>query len=124
MDGDPDLLASDGAFVDLSDWRKTDVSGPDALSWLDRYVTAAVADLAPGRARQALLLSAQGGLRAEFTVAVAGSSVLLLQDPGQNPPVHELLGPYIGLCRPSAESRRPGQFPGRAIADVRSPAET
>ncbi|HXF56505.1 MAG TPA: hypothetical protein VNO34_02825 [Actinomycetota bacterium] len=89
-----ELLAAGKAFVDLSSWRKVGVSGTEALSWLQDLVTADLRDLAPGRARQALLLSPTGRVRAAFTVAVPGGSVLLLQDPAQ-PSVGDLLAPYV-----------------------------
>jgi folate-binding protein YgfZ len=83
------------AFADLSDWRKIEVPGGDAIDWLNDLVTADVRGLAPGTARRSLLLSRTGGVRAEFTVAAFGGDILLLQDPRQPSSVTDLLSPYV-----------------------------
>ena len=88
-----DLTAAK-AFADLSDWRKISVTGRDALEWLDELVTANVTSLSPGRSQRCLLLDDGGGLQADFTVAVQGSSIVLLQDPAQPRSVDELLSGY------------------------------
>lgn len=92
---DVELLNHGEAFADLSDWRKIAVSGADALTWLNDLVTADLSDLAPGRARGALLLSPTGRVRAQFTVAMPDGSVLLLQDPAQPEPIDGLLARYV-----------------------------
>src|SRR6266581_3484293 len=71
------------AFADLGDWRKICVTGRDSLEWLDELLTARVSALSPG-----------GGLRADVTVAVQGSSVVVLQDPAQLRPIDDLLSFY------------------------------
>jgi len=93
------------------------VEGADALRWLDALLTADLEDLAPGRARRALLLSPTGGVRAAVTVARPEGSVLLLQDPVQARPVLELLAPYV-LSSDVRLQDRTGElallaFPGR-----------
>jgi glycine cleavage system aminomethyltransferase T len=93
--GGVEALAAGRAFVDLSAWRKVGVSGGDAIRWLDRLVTADLADLGPGRARQALLLSPSGGVLAAITVAVVGGSVLLVQDPREPRPALDLLSSLV-----------------------------
>jgi tRNA-modifying protein YgfZ len=89
------LLASGGAFVDLSHWWKIAVTGADAFSWLGDLISADTDDLTPGRARRSLLLSPTGRIRAEFTVAASGESVLLLQDPIQPGRIDRILAPYV-----------------------------
>lgn len=79
------------AFADLSDWRKIGVTGRDALEWLNLLVTGDVSSLRPGRSQRCLLLDDSGGLRADVTVAVQGSSLIVLQDPAQLRPVDDLL---------------------------------
>ena len=79
------------AFADLADWRKIYVTGRDSLQWLDEFLTARVSALSPGRAQRCLLLDDSGGLRADVTVAVQGSSVVVLQDPAQLRPIDDLL---------------------------------
>ncbi|HXL40982.1 MAG TPA: hypothetical protein VN986_00460, partial [Actinomycetota bacterium] len=82
------------AFADLADWRKISVTGRDSLQWLDELLTAPVSALSPGRAQRCLLLDDSGGLRADVTVAVQGSSVVVLQDPAQLRPIDDLLSSY------------------------------
>src|SRR5438552_7836431 len=90
-----ELLAQGKAFVDLSYWRKVAVTGADALTWLNDLVSNDLSDLAPGRAKQALLLSPTGRIRAMFTVAVPASTILLIQDPSQPAPVEDILSRYV-----------------------------
>jgi folate-binding protein YgfZ len=90
-----EALEAGTAFVDLSSWRKVGVAGSEALSWLNDLVSADIDDIGPGRARRALLLSPTGGVRAEFTVAVHGGSILLIQDPAQPRSILDLLAPYV-----------------------------
>jgi folate-binding protein YgfZ len=88
-------IASGAAFVDLSSWTKIAVSGADARTWLNDLVSADVANLRSGEARRSLLLSPTGRIRAEFTVAVQGDAVVLIQDPAQPKSVKDLLAPYV-----------------------------
>jgi folate-binding protein YgfZ len=115
-----DRLAAGDAFVRLSSWRKIEVTGPDAVEWLDDLVTADLSDLGPGRARRSLLLSPTGRIRAEFTVALPGRSIVLLQDPSQQASVLDLLSPYVLSSDVGVEDRT-GEievfaFPGRSEA--------
>jgi folate-binding protein YgfZ len=89
------LLASGRAFVDLSFWRKIEVSGADAGAWLQDLASADLTDLEHGRSRPSLLLSPTGRVRAAFTVARTGGGWLLVQDPEQARAVDALLAPYV-----------------------------
>jgi glycine cleavage system aminomethyltransferase T len=73
-------LESGRAFVDLSSWRKIDISGRDALTWLSHIGSADVTGLAPGGSRATRLRSDQG-IGLDITVALAGANVLVIQDP-------------------------------------------
>lgn len=114
------LLEVGKAFADLSYWRKVAVWGADALAWLDDLVTADISDLAPGRARHALLLTPTGGIRASFTVGAPGGTLLLIQDPSQPGPIEQLLGPYVLSSDVTLEDRTTAlaifAFPGRREA--------
>ncbi|MGH2636389.1 MAG: YgfZ/GcvT domain-containing protein [Actinomycetota bacterium] len=90
-----ELLASGAAFVDASSRRTVAVSGAQALGWLNDLASAALEDLTPGRSRRSLLLSPTGAVRAEFTVAMVGDDLLLIQDPRQPRPIETLLAPYV-----------------------------
>jgi folate-binding protein YgfZ len=83
------------AFVDLSAWRKTGVTGADSIAWLDDLLTADLSALGTNRAQRALLLTPTGSIRADVTVAIPGSSVVLFQDPAQPQPIDRLLAPYV-----------------------------
>jgi folate-binding protein YgfZ len=91
-----DALDEGRAFVDLSAWRKVEVSGDDAWHWLDDLLTADLSALEPGAAAHALLLGPTGRIRADVTVArTVAVRILLLQDPAQPDPVDRLLAPYV-----------------------------
>jgi folate-binding protein YgfZ len=90
-----DALGTGEAFVDLSAWRKVAVEGDDARGWLNDLLTADLSHLRPGSASRSLLLSATGRIRADVTVALIDAGFLLVQDPSQPRPIHELLAPYV-----------------------------
>lgn len=104
-------------FVDLSAWRAIAVSGTDAFGWLNDLVSADIDDVAPGRARRALLLGPTGGVLASFTVAVPGGSLVLVQDPLEPRPIDRLLAPYVLSSDVQIEDRTGGfaifAFPDR-----------
>lgn len=120
MDGDDavDALRSGKAFVDLSFWRKIALSGADAFGWLNDLVSADISYLGPNRARRALLLSPTGRIRAEFTIAVPGGNLVLLQDPSQPVAIDALLAPYVLSSDVELEDRTDDlalfAFPGRS----------
>ena len=89
------ILARMDVFADLSSWRKIGVGGADAIEWLNDLLTADLSDIGPNGAARALLLSPTGRIRADVTVAAAGGSVLLLQDPIQPDAIDHLLTPYV-----------------------------
>ncbi|HEX9235459.1 MAG TPA: hypothetical protein VF972_04200 [Actinomycetota bacterium] len=95
-DDDRDPLGAGKAFADLSFWRKIEVAGRDAFEWLNDLVSADLDGLEPGTARQSLLLSPTGRIRAAFAVTRLQPDVLLLiQDPTQPRPIDGLLEPYV-----------------------------
>jgi folate-binding protein YgfZ len=119
-EGTSALLAAGEAFVDLSFWRKIAVSGGGALEWLGNIISADISDLGPNRATRSLLLSPTGRVRADFTVAVPGGSLVLVQDPSQPQSIETLLAPYV-LSSDVDLSDRTGDhalfaFPGRTDA--------
>ena len=60
-------MASGCALLDLSPFTKIDVSGPDALGFLDRLATARI-DVEVGRCVYSLMLNARGGIEADVTI--------------------------------------------------------
>jgi glycine cleavage system aminomethyltransferase T len=111
-------LETSKAFVDLSSWRKVDVSGAGALEWLSQLGSADVTDLAPGRARRTVLLE-EGGLRTEATVSLAGPSILVLQDSAANPSAVDILTAATGsgavAIRDRSEALSLFSFPGATV---------
>ncbi len=83
------------AFVDRARFRKIEVTGVDAGTWLNDLVTAGVEGLSAGEARPSLLLTPTGRIRADFHVVRTGAGYLLLQDPSQPRAVDDLLSPYV-----------------------------
>lgn len=84
-----------GTFVDLTTWRKTVVSGSDALGWLGDLLTADLTAIGPGTTTRSFLLSPTGRIRADVTVGVRNAELLMLQDPAQPRAIAELLAPYV-----------------------------
>lgn len=115
-----DSIAAGKAFSDISHLRKIGVTGTDALDWLDELLTGDVASLGPGRSAACLFLDDAGGLRACVTVAVSGSSVLVLQDRAQPRSVMDLLSIYTEGSDVELEDRSESlaifSFPGRHAA--------
>ena len=83
------------AFTDASSFRKVEVHGSEALSWLHDLVTSDVGSLLPGGSQRALLLTPTGRIRADFNVSRTDDQLLLLQDDVQPNPIDQLLSPYV-----------------------------
>ncbi|WP_129841775.1 glycine cleavage T C-terminal barrel domain-containing protein [Streptomyces sp. RFCAC02] len=69
-------------FVDLSHRAVVTVSGPDRLSWLHLLLTQHVADLAPGHATEALILSPKGHIEHALYLVDDGETVWAHTEPG------------------------------------------
>lgn len=76
-------LAAGTAGVDLSHRPVFAVSGADRLSWLHAITSAGFADLAPGAATVAYLLSAQGHINHVFGGADDGETFWAHTEPGR-----------------------------------------
>lgn len=90
-----DALDRGIAFAELPGWRTIGVGGADARAWLHDLVTADVEGIPDGRTRRSLLLSPTGRIRADFHVAAAHGSFLLLQAPDQPESIDALLARYV-----------------------------
>jgi folate-binding protein YgfZ len=88
-------LDEERAFADRSSYRKLQVQGGDARSWLNDLLTAGLADLGEGHARRSLLLSPTGYIRADVSVVATADAFILLQDPAQPRAIGDLLAPYV-----------------------------
>jgi glycine cleavage system aminomethyltransferase T len=116
----PQVTMTAKTFADLAAWRKISVTGPDAIVWLNELVTADVTSLRPGSSQRCLLLDDAGGLRADFTAAVPGASLVLVQDPAQPRNIMDLLSFYTEGSDVELEDRSDGlsilAFPTRPAA--------
>jgi len=114
------MLSSGRAFADLSSWRKVDVSGTEALTWLNELVAERVTGLVPGQGLPAVSLRSTQGPLASFTIAVAGGNVLLIQEPSQSCFVMDLLSGEVEGSDVVLDDRTEDlalfAFPGRAVA--------
>ncbi|MFF7728634.1 YgfZ/GcvT domain-containing protein [Streptomyces sp. NPDC008001] len=75
-------LAGGTGFVDLSHRGVVTVTGPDRLSWLHLLLTQHVSDLPPGRATEALILSAHGHIEHALSLVDDGETVWAHVEPG------------------------------------------
>ncbi|HZG02715.1 MAG TPA: folate-binding protein [Streptomyces sp.] len=75
-------LADGGGLVDLSHRGVVTVSGEDRLSWLHLLITQHVSELEPGRATEALILSAHGHIEHALYLVDDGTTVWMHVEPG------------------------------------------
>ncbi|MFC8270270.1 YgfZ/GcvT domain-containing protein [Streptomyces cinereoruber] len=75
-------LSSGKGFVDLSHRGVVAVSGDDRLSWLHLLLTQYMTDLPPGRATEALILSANGHIEHALYLVDDGETVWAHVEPG------------------------------------------
>ncbi|MEV4942274.1 YgfZ/GcvT domain-containing protein [Streptomyces zaomyceticus] len=75
-------LAGGHGFVDLSHRGVVAVTGDDRLSWLHLLVTQHMTDLPPGRATEALILSANGHIEHALYLVDDGETVWAHVEPG------------------------------------------
>ncbi|WP_059005804.1 CAF17-like 4Fe-4S cluster assembly/insertion protein YgfZ [Streptomyces specialis] len=75
-------LARGEGLVDLSHRDVVTVSGPDRLSWLHLLLTQHVAELAPGRATESLILSAKGHIEHVLYLVDDGETTWIHTEPG------------------------------------------
>ncbi|MFK0293399.1 YgfZ/GcvT domain-containing protein [Streptomyces sp. NPDC090442] len=76
-------LADGSGFVDLSHRGVVTVSGPERLSWLHLLLTQHVSELPPGRATEALILSAHGHVEHALYLVDDGETTWLHTEPGK-----------------------------------------
>ncbi|MGW3246931.1 CAF17-like 4Fe-4S cluster assembly/insertion protein YgfZ [Streptomyces sp. NPDC001070] len=75
-------LASGDGFVDLSHRGVVAVTGQDRLAWLHLLLTQHVSDLPPGRAAEALILSAHGHIEHALYLVDDGTTTWMHVEPG------------------------------------------
>ncbi|GGZ09483.1 folate-binding protein [Streptomyces nitrosporeus] len=75
-------LADGSGLVDLSHRGVVTVTGDDRLTWLHLLLTQHVSDLEPGRATEALILSANGHIEHALYLVDDGATVWMHVEPG------------------------------------------
>lgn len=75
-------LADGTGFVDLSHRGVVAVTGQDRLAWLHLLLTQHVSDLPPGRATEALILSAHGHIEHALYLVDDGTTTWMHVEPG------------------------------------------
>ncbi len=75
-------LAAGAAEVDLSHRPVLRVAGPDRLTWLHSLTSQSLADLQPGMAAEALVLTPQGHVEHHLQLVDDGEAVLAHVEPG------------------------------------------
>ncbi|MCB5178904.1 CAF17-like 4Fe-4S cluster assembly/insertion protein YgfZ [Streptomyces antimicrobicus] len=80
--GEQRALADGRGFVDLSHRGVVTVSGPERLSWLHLLLTQHMTELPPGRATEALILSANGHIEHALYLVDDGETVWAHVEPG------------------------------------------
>lgn len=75
-------LADGSGFVDLSHRGVVAVTGPERLSWLHLLITQHVSELEPGRATEALILSAHGHIEHALYLVDDGETTWMHTEPG------------------------------------------
>ncbi|MFS0697175.1 YgfZ/GcvT domain-containing protein [Streptomyces nitrosporeus] len=75
-------LADGSGLVDLSHRGVVTVTGDDRLTWLHLLLTQHVSDLEPGRATEALILSANGHIEHALYLVDDGTTVWMHVEPG------------------------------------------
>ncbi|MFB8089912.1 YgfZ/GcvT domain-containing protein [Streptomyces sp. NPDC055992] len=75
-------LADGSGLVDLSHRGVVAVTGSDRLAWLHLLITQHVTELAPGRATEALILSANGHIEHALYLVDDGETVWMHVEPG------------------------------------------
>ncbi|MGG2465925.1 YgfZ/GcvT domain-containing protein [Streptomyces sp. RGM 3693] len=76
-------LANGSGFVDLSHRGVVSVSGAERLSWLHLLLTQHVSELPPGRATEALILSAHGHVEHAVYLVDDGETTWMHTEPGK-----------------------------------------
>ncbi|MET9699816.1 folate-binding protein [Streptomyces sp. NPDC006529] len=80
--GEQRALADGRGFVDLSHRGVLTVTGPERLSWLHLLLTQHLTELPPGRATEALILSANGHIEHALYLVDDGETVWAHVEPG------------------------------------------
>jgi len=82
-------LADEAGLVDRSNRDVVTITGQDRLSWLNSLSTQKIDDLAPGSARQTLILSPHGHVEHHLSLVDDGTTTWIHAEPGE---VTSLLG--------------------------------
>ena len=84
-------LRNEAGLVDLVDWVRFEVTGPQAADALDSIVGGNVADLYEGKAMNTLVPSLDGGIEAILWLLATRDGYLVIAEPEEEDAIHGLL---------------------------------
>ncbi|MBO9463671.1 aminomethyltransferase family protein [Tropicibacter sp. R15_0] len=87
-----DKIRNRAGLVDLENWVRFEVTGPDAVDALDSVVGGNVLDLFEGKAMNTLIPSLDGGVQAILWLIATETGFLVVAEPEEAAPVAEVLG--------------------------------
>ncbi|MGP3968454.1 CAF17-like 4Fe-4S cluster assembly/insertion protein YgfZ [Streptomyces sp. 6N223] len=115
-------LARGEGFVDLSHRDVVTVTGPQRLEWLHVLLTQHVAELPPGQATEALILSAHGHIEHALYLVDDGSTTWIHTEPGAAEPLIAYLDSMRFMYRVEVADRTDDfaivHLPAGSIAEV------
>jgi folate-binding protein YgfZ len=115
-------LARGEGFVDLSHRDVVAVTGPQRLEWLHLLLTQHVAELPPGQATEALILSAHGHIEHVLYLVDDGETTWAHTEPGQAAPLIAYLDSMRFMYRVEIADRTADfailHLPAGSIAEV------
>ena len=111
-------LAQTAGCVDRSNRDVVQITGEDRLSWLNSLSTQKVEDLAPGTARETLILSPHGHVEHHLSLTDDGSSTWVHVEAGEAGPLLEFLNSMRFMMRVEARDVTPDY----AVLTIMGPA--
>lgn len=85
-------LRNEAGLVDLTDWVRFEVTGPQAADALDSIVGGNVADLYEGKAMNTLVPAMDGGVEAILWLLATRDGYYVIAEPEEEDAIHNLLG--------------------------------
>jgi aminomethyltransferase len=84
-------LRNEAGLIDLVDWVRFEITGPQAADALDSIVGGNVADLYEGKAMNTLVPSLDGGIEAILWLLATRDGYLVIAEPEEEDAIHGLL---------------------------------
>ena len=84
-------IRNHAGLVDLENWVRFEVAGPDASDALDSVVGGNVQDLFEGKAMNTLIPTLDGGVEAILWIIAIGDGFLVIAEPEESQPIENIL---------------------------------